>query len=127
MPDTDPPQPEYKDPRKEDIVYGDRRLSRPDTDFPDWYMPDAIYRPIPIAWFAAAILLHAVVITAIAIVLLASSAWLTLGLVIIASIGIYQWAWARGIGGAARGWQIAMAVVMTFHVGLVVLGVSDRF
>lgn len=124
MPDD---KPHYPDPREEDIMAGDRRISRPDSSLPDWYISDAKYRPIPIAWFAAAILMHAVVVTAIAYVLFYSSAWLTLALGIVASVGIYQWAWTRGIGGAGRGWQIAMAVVMTFHLGIVALGVGDRF
>ena len=123
MRDSDPEDP---NPREEDIYAGDRRISRPDSALPDWYIADAKYRPIPIAWFAAAILLHAVVITAIAVMLLGSSAWLTLGLGVVASVGIYQWAWSRGIGSAGRGWQIAMAIVMTFHLCIIALGVSDR-
>jgi hypothetical protein len=41
-----------------DIMAGERRISRTDTALPDWYVSDAAYRPIPIAWFAGALILQ---------------------------------------------------------------------
>ncbi len=43
------PEREYPNPREEDIYAGERRVSRPDSALPDWHIPDAAYRPIPIA------------------------------------------------------------------------------
>ena len=44
--------------REDDIMAGERRISRTDTALPDWYVSDAAYRPIPIAWFAGALVLQ---------------------------------------------------------------------
>ncbi len=118
--------PDYKDPRKEDIVYGDRRISRPDTDFPDWYMPDAKYRPIPIAWFAAAVILQTAVISVIWFMLFAQSGWITIFLAAFASGGILFWSWDRGIGRSGRGWQIATVLVMVLQFAFICIGASPR-
>ena len=123
MPDEEP---KYPDPRKEDIYAGDRRISRPDTDFPDWYMPDAKYRPIPIAWFAAAVLIQTAIISAIWYITFASSGWVTIVLAGLASAAIFQWSWSRGIGTAGQGWQFATLAVMLMQFGFIALGVSDR-
>ena len=126
MPDDQEQEPRYKDPRKEDIYAGDRRISRPDTDFPDWYLPDAVYRPIPIAWFAAAVLIQTVVVSLLWYILFMQSGWVTIALASLATGAIYQWSWTRGIGGAGRGWQVATALVMALQLGLIIMGVSDR-
>ena len=57
----------YPNPREEDIYAGDRRVSRPDSALPDWHIPDAKYRPIPIAWFAAAFLIQMVVLAIVSL------------------------------------------------------------
>lgn len=124
MPDEE--KPTYPNPREEDIMAGDRRISRPDSDLPDWYIPDAKYRPIPIAWFAAAIVIQTAVVTAIWFVLIDSSGWMTLTLAGLASAGIYHWSWDRGIASAGRGWQSATAAVMILQLCFIALGVSSR-
>lgn len=125
MPDSDE-KPEYPNPREEDIYAGDRRISRPDSAFPDWYLPDAKYRPIPIAWFAAAVLMQTAGISFLFMILTGQSGWVTLALTGLASIGIATWSWQRGIGTAGRGWQIATIGVMTIQWALIAVGVSDR-
>ncbi len=105
---------------------GDRRISRPDSSLPDWYISDAKYRPIPIAWFAAAILIQTVVITGIWYVTLTTSGWVTIVLAALASIGVFLWSWGRGIGTAGQGWQFATIAVMLMQFGFIALGVSDR-
>ena len=124
MPDEE--EPRYPDPRKEDIMAGDRRISRPDSSMPDWYIPDVSYRPIPIAWFAAAVLIQTVVMTAIFIVLFDKSGWLTVAFTGLASLGILLWSWERGIGTAGRGWQTTTIAVMTLQFLLVCIGASVR-
>lgn len=124
MPDGE--KPEYLDPREEDIMAGDRRISRPDSALPDWYISDAKYRPIPIAWFAAAIVIQTVVITAIWFVLMESSGWMTITLAALASAGIYHWSWDRGIENAGNGWKLATAAIMLLQLGFIAMGVSGR-
>lgn len=116
----------YPNPREEDIVYEDRRISRPDSALPDWYVSDAAYRPIPIAWFAAAIIVQTVLISAIFFLLIEKSGWLTIGLAAGASLLILLWSWERGLKSAGPGWKIATIVVMVLQFVLVSLGTSGR-
>ena len=124
MPDQD--KTKYPDPREEDIYAGDRRISRPDSALPDWYIADAKYRPIPIAWFAAAVLMQTVAVSGLFFILISKSGWLTLALSGLASIGIATWSWQRGIGAAGVGWQVATICVMALQWGFIAIGVSDR-
>jgi hypothetical protein len=117
---------DYPDPREQDIMAGDRRISRPDSALPDWYISDAAYRPIPIAWFAAAIILQSIAIFAIAFLLAGSDAWLTLVLCALASVGIAVWTMHRGLACAARGWTIALVIVMGVQFLFVALGLGER-
>ena len=124
MPDQE--KTKYPDPREEDIYAGDRRISRPDSALPDWYIADAKYRPIPIAWFAAAVLMQTVAVSGLFFILISKSGWLTLALSGLASIGIATWSWQRGIGTAGWGWQFATIFTMALQWGFIALGVSDR-
>ena len=117
---------QYPNPREEDIYAGDRRISRPDSALPDWYISDAKYRPIPIAWFAAAVLIQTVLISFFWYVLSSQAGWLTVVFASLATGAVFQWSWARGIGKAGRGWHIATAVVMVLQLALIIMGVSDR-
>ncbi|MEE4206775.1 MAG: hypothetical protein V2I39_10810 [Erythrobacter sp.] len=122
MPDRD----DWPDPREEDIMAGDRRISRPDSSLPDWYISDASYRPIPIAWFAAAVLIQAVVAYAVFFALMDENGWITLGLTGLASLAIYFWSLARGLAAARPGWRIALGVVLVLQFLLVTIGTSPR-
>ena len=125
MPDPED-KPKYPDPRDEDIYAGDRRISRPDSAFPDWYIPDAKYRPIPIAWFAAAFLIQMVVLFAIFIMLSSQSGWLTIALCSLATGAIGMWIWDRGMREAGTGWRIATIAMLTVQLAFVCLGASSR-
>ncbi|MEM6266888.1 MAG: hypothetical protein AAF707_05130 [Pseudomonadota bacterium] len=105
---------------------GDRRISRPDSSLPDWYIADASYRPIPIAWFAAAILLQSVLVSAVFFVFIARNGWVTIGLATLATLLVFQWSWERGIRQSGRPWQIATILVMTMQLGLIVIGTGNR-
>lgn len=105
---------------------GDRRISRPDLSLPDWHIPDASYRPIPIAWFAAAFLLQMIVLFAIFIALSSQSGWLTIALCSAATGAIGKWTWDRGMKDASNGWKTATIVMLLLQLGFICLGVSAR-
>lgn len=105
---------------------GDRRVSRPDSALPDSIIPDAAYRPIPIAWFAAAFLLQMVVLFAIFVVLIGQSGWLTIALSSLATGGLGMWTWERGMKNAAAGWRFATALMLTVQLAFVCLGAASR-
>ena len=105
---------------------GDRRLSRPDSRMPDWYIPDASYRPIPIAWFAAALVLQTAAISAVFFLLYSKNGWFTIALSALISGAILQWSWQRGLRDAAQGWSIALVILFALQLGFICVGVSDR-
>lgn len=102
----------YPNPREEDIMAGDRRLSRPDASVPDWEVPDTSYRPIPIVWFTGAFLLHLVVVFAIVILLNGLGPWFVVGAAALAAGAIGAWTWERGMKGAGTGWKVATVLFL---------------
>lgn len=117
---------DFKDPREEDIVYGDRRISRPDSSLPDWEVPDTAYRPIPIVWFTGAMLVELVALTAIAVLLAGWSGWWTLALGALVTGLIGAWTWDRGMKNAAIGWRAATIAMLLVQLGFLALAVSAR-
>ena len=120
------PDGEFPNPREEDIYAGERRISRPDSALPDWHIPDAAYRPIPIAWFAAAFLLQMAALFAIFVVLISQSAWVTIALSALATGALGKWTWERGIKDAGTGWQVATALMLAVQLAFVCLGAATR-
>ncbi|WP_298305373.1 hypothetical protein [uncultured Erythrobacter sp.] len=116
----------YPDPREDDIYAGDRRISRPDSAIPDWHIPDAKYRPIPIAWFAAAFLVQMAVLFTIFIALSSQNGWITIALCSLATGAIGMWTWDRGMKDAGSGWRIATVVILIAQLAFVCLGASAR-
>lgn len=115
-----------EDKDKGDIMAGDRRIARDDSALPDWHIPDASYRPIPIAWFAGAFLLQMMVLYAIFILLANLNGYFTIGFAGLATGAIGAWTWQRGMKHAGRGWRIATIIMMAVQFGLVVLGAMGR-
>ena len=109
-----------------DIMAGDRRIARADSALPDSIIPDATYRPVPIAWFTAAFLLQMVMLTFLFIFLLAKPAWITILLASAATGVLGAWTWDRGMKAAVSGWQIATALMLALQLGLVCLGAAAR-
>lgn len=109
-----------------EIMAGDRRLARPDNALPDWHMPDASYRPVPIAWFAAAFLIQMVVLFVLFLMLLGSSGWVTIVMASIATLAIGGWTWERGMKNAGPGWQIATLAMLALQWAFVSLGAAAR-
>ena len=119
MPDRD-----YPDPREEDIVYDDRRISRPDTSLPDWYASDTAYRPIPIVWFAGALILQVI---AMPVVFLLGAMWLalppllTVAVALLVSGFVWHIAMARGLRSASISWRFATGTMLAFFFGITAL------
>lgn len=120
------PRGQRPDPRTEDIMAGDRRISRPDSSLPDWEMPDTAYRPIPIVWFTGAFVIQMVVLFVLFVVLLNLHGAITIALSALVTGLIVAWSWDRGLKDAARGWQIATIAVMAVQFLLICAGVSNR-
>lgn len=120
------PDSRFPDPREEDIMAGDRRLSRPDSALPDSIIPDAAYRPVPIAWFMATFLMQMIVLTFLFLLLLSSSPWVTIVLASAATVTLANWTWERGMKGAGSGWKTATVVMLAGQLGLVCLGAAAR-
>ncbi|MEO1730404.1 MAG: hypothetical protein AAFR64_06665 [Pseudomonadota bacterium] len=112
-------EPTYPDPREEDIMAGDRRLSRPDSSLPDWEMPDTAYRPVPIVWFTGAFFMHLIAIMAVFVtfaVIGIMLPWLILGGCALAALQIGKWTWDRGMHSAGFGWKIATIAMLVFNL-----------
>lgn len=104
-----------------DVMAGDRRIARPDTSLPDWYVSDAAYRPLPIVWFAGAMILQVLAQPAIFVML---EIWfnfppvITIGAALLASGLIWYLADLKGMGGASLAWRLATAAMLTFFFSL---------
>ena len=109
-----------------DVMAGDRRISRPDSSLPDWHIPDASYRPIPIAWFAGAFLLQMVVLFTIFIVFISKHGAFTVALGALATGVIGAWTWERGMKTAGNGWKIATIAMLLVQFLFVFAGASER-
>lgn len=121
MPDRGRP-----DPKKEDIVYEDRRISRPDASLPDWESPDTAYRPIPIVWFAGALITQ--VVGQAAIFLLFRHLWgfselAVIAIAFAASILVWEVGMKRGLSTASLAWRVATFAILAFFFALTALSV----
>lgn len=120
------PDEKFPDPREEDIMAGDRRISRPDASVPDWEVPDTSYRPIPIVWFTGALVVQTIIVFAIFMALISFHGAITIGLSGIATGLIGGWTWDRGMKTAGVGWQAATLIVLTGTFLLVCAGAAER-
>ncbi len=127
MPDT--PQAGHGRDEEEDdpdVMAGDRRISRPDSALPDWHIPDAHYRPIPIVWLTGAALLQMVVLFGIFVVLSEKHGTITIVLSAFATGMIGSWTWMRGMAQSSQGWKTATVIVLLTQFGLVALAATPR-
>ncbi|MBV7267093.1 hypothetical protein [Erythrobacter ani] len=124
MPDEEKPR--YPNPREEDIMAGDRRISRPDSSLPDWEVPDTSYRPIPIVWFTGAFVIQTVVLFAIFILLLDQHGAITIALSALVTGAIGAWTWDRGMAQASRGWRAATIIAFLVNLLLVISSAASR-
>ena len=124
MPDRGTADGDWPDPGKEDIVYGDRRISRPDVSLPDWDVPDSTYRPVPIVWFTGAMFVTMFALGLLALLFVSISGWLTLVLATLATVVIGDWTWRRGMSTARAGWKAATVLMLAFQLAMLWLGLS---
>jgi hypothetical protein len=112
------------DPRTEDIMAGDRRISRPDASLPDWEVPDTAYRPIPIVWFTGALILQLVVLAVLAVMFGGSLYQAAIGLGGAATGVIGSWTWARGMKDAGTGWKVATFLMLLSSLAFFTLAMA---
>lgn len=117
-------EPDRGDPEAIDLDQHNR--TRDDTALPDWYVPDASYRPIPIAWFAGAFLIQMVVLFVIFLTLIGQHPLFTIAGALLATAMIGKWTWDRGMAEASTAWKSATAVVLAIQLALVCLGAFGR-
>lgn len=113
---SDAPSQPCPDPKTQDIMGGDRRLSRPDSSLPDWEMPDTAYRPIPIVWFTGAFFVHFIATHIILFVLPLTPLWVPIGLAAVIGGAVLRWTWDRGMSGAGNGWKIATYLMLAVNM-----------
>ena len=115
------PDKRYPDPREEDIIYADRRISRPDVSLPDWEVPDAAYRPVPIVWFTGAMFLQMFAQIALLVVnklIISLPILVVFACALFASGLVWHHTMARGMAGASIAWRFATAVGLLAWLGL---------
>jgi len=105
---------------------GDRRLSRPDASLPDWEVPDSAYRPIPIVWFTAAMLVQMAALSGVFWLLASAPRLYTVLLAGLITGAIFAWTWARGMRAATLGWRAATIAVLTGQLGFILLALAGR-
>ena len=120
------PDGKYPDPREEDIVYGDRRISRPDVSLPDWEMPDTAYRPIPIVWFTGAMLAELLILGALSLIMLTFNVWITILTCVLATLAVGLWTWNRGMSSAGSGWKAATVIMLAIQLAFAILAAAPR-
>ena len=123
---TDHDQPDYPDPREDDIIYGDRRISRPDVSLPDWEIPDTAYRPTPIVWFTAAMLGQLLAMGGIFFLLSARHGAFTIGMSALVTAVVAAWTWDRGMSNASTGWKVSTGAILLVQFLLIGLAASER-
>lgn len=102
------------------------RNDRPDTLISDSLLPDGQYRPIPIVWFAGAVLMQVVLLPIIFLVLISYSGYFTVGATLLATGVIGFYTWERGMAEASMLWRGATIVALLFNLALVCLATTPR-
>ena len=119
---------DFNEPEEGDIMAGDRRIARTDTALPDWYASDTHYRPIPIVWFAGALLLQVItqpVVVFLGLGLLGLSPLVVLALALLATGLIWYHTWERGMSVASGVWKAATFAMLAFCLGITALGLAS--
>ena len=123
MPDSSAPDEEPLE-NEGDVMAGDRRIARTDTALPDWYVSDTSYRPIPIVWFAGALILQVILQPALFLVFtvfLEASPFVTIAAALLGSGLIWHLAMQRGMTTASFAWRCATLLMLAFFFLLTAL------
>ena len=119
---------DFNGPEEGDIMAGDRRIARTDTALPDWYASDTHYRPIPIVWFAGALLLQVItqpVVVFLGLGLLGLSPLVVLALALLTTGLIWHHTCERGMSVASGVWKAATFAMLAFFLGITALGLAS--
>lgn len=109
-----------------DVMAGDRRIARADNALPDWEMPDASYRPVPIVWFTTALLMQVfgqLIVAVLVAGVLGLSATICAAFALLVTGLIGFGTWERGMGRASRGWRIATVAMLCVTLAFAVLAI----
>jgi len=122
MPDPDPVKedihlqsshlPTGREIDESDTAYFDRRLSRADCALPDWDIPDAAYRPVPIVWFFSAWLVQTFGLVLAFVVFSSFGPYAMTAVFSLLSGAVAIWTWNRGMKSAGMGWKIATKLML---------------
>lgn len=90
------------------------------------FMPEVTYRPVPIAWFLAAWVVHSFSLAILALILSSRPAFYTLATTFLVTIMVVRWTFARGMQQAGVGWRAATVIALALNWLWVALLVSGR-
>ena len=123
--------PEDAEGRPEDegeVMAGDRRIARSDTALPDWYVSDTHYRPIPIVWFAGALLMQVIaqpVLVGLTFGVLGLPQLVVVAICLAASGLIWHFTYERGMAEASAGWRWGTGLMLAFFFGITALSLLN--
>lgn len=110
------------EPHFEDI----RNKPRADTALADSLLPDASYRPIPIAWFAGAMILQGIAVCLVYAIFSGVAGWFTVAGGLLVTAYVLSVTWQRGMAQASLGWRMATVFVLALNLVLVSLAALSR-
>ena len=90
------------------------------------FMPEVTYRPVPIAWFLAAWVVHSFSLAILMLILSAKPAFFALATTFVVSIAVVRWTFARGMQQAGRGWRVATVIALALNWLWVAMLVTSR-
>lgn len=105
---------------------GERPRDREDTQLPESLLPDSQYRPVPIVWFAGAMLVQTAVLAATGLLLAIAHPYAVIALASLGTGIVGQWTWSRGMKTAPAGWKLATILVLGAQLALVSLLAAAR-
>lgn len=111
-----------------EVMAGDRRIARTDTALPDWYVSDTHYRPIPIVWFAGALLMQVIaqpVLFGIGYGFLGLPPLVVVAICLAASGLIWHFTYERGMSEASAPWRWATGLMLAFFFAIIAMSLLN--
>ena len=115
--------PDSKVDEEGNVFAGDRRIRRADSALPDWHIPDASYRPVPIVWFTGALLWQLVgqVLLSLPMLWLGTAPLVHIAFALLLTGMIGYRCWERGMETASTGWRVATVIMLSTIAAFVAL------
>lgn len=88
------------------------------------FLPETAYRPVPIAWFAAAWFVHSLALAVLFMVFSGKPAFVILASTGLVSLMVLRWTFGRGMAQARLAWRVATVGALALNwlwVGLLTL------